>query len=868
MLGRTGDSSGVQGGASAPKLGFAVDMIVAAAILVVVSGTFFVIDVEALFDPLTGPHSYDSMIGTVVGILAAVCYLAFRDRGRLMAETRRRQRAEAELAANEQRFRDYAEVSSDWFWGLDRDLRFSFLSAGTEQRTGENPDNMMGSLPSKDGLLDVSDEAWAAHIADLRARRPVVDFRFGRVDREGRLRHFSVSAKPIYDGHGAFAGYRGTGRDITERVEARRFLRQVIDALPAVVAVRDRESRYVLVNSAFARLCGTTQKELIGKPLGTVFGPEAGARVRARDLAVLETGAPTQPQEIRLAGKDDEIERIWLNQLVPIRDAAGTVGAVLSIGVDITAQKETEAAILWTQERLRESEQRFRDFAETASDWFWEQDENLRFSFISSGNMRLSNMSAEAHYGKTRRETNPLDVSDEQWAAHEAALAAHSPFADFRFSRIASDGSKRYLTISGVPLFDAAGRFRGYRGTGRDMTALVEAEKRLRDSEQRFRDFAEAASDIFWEMDKDLRLRFMSDSVEAVTGFPARAYVGRTNLEIAPDDPARQATHVLLEERRTFRDRQFSPRAADGSTVHLSYSGKPIYSADGEFLGYRGITRDMTAQREAEEEAARLRQARDLAAVADLAKSRFLAHMSHELRTPLNAILGFAELMLAELFGPLGADNYRNYMKDIQNSGQHLLGIINDLLDKSRIELGQFTLAAEDVEVAAVVQAAVRIARGASKADQANIHLDPIDPAWAAHVDRRVIRQVLVNLLSNASKFTPREGLICVSVAGAAGGALQLRVVDTGAGIEPDRIAKVFEPFQHQDAVRARKGQGAGLGLWLSRSLVELHGGTLVLESRLGEGTAATVTLPANRIVAGPALHADRLWSEERRRTG
>ncbi|MCC6468451.1 MAG: PAS domain S-box protein, partial [Alphaproteobacteria bacterium] len=638
---------------STPKVSFKLDLIVAAAILIVVSGTFFFIDVEAVFDPLTGQHSYDSLIGIVVGILAAVCYLAFRDRGRLVTETRRRQRAEAELAANEQRFRDYAEVSSDWFWGLDRELRFSFLSAGTEQRTGEDPDNMMGSLPSKDGLLDVSDEAWAAHMADLNARRPVVDFRFGRADREGRLRHFSVSAKPVYDKTGAFTGYRGTGRDITELVEARRFLRQVIDALPALVAVRDRESRYVLVNSAFARLCGTTQKEMIGRPLGTIFGAEAAARVRSRDLAVLETGAATPPQEIRLAGKNDEVERTWLNQLVPIRNAAGTVGAVLSIGVDITTQKETEAAILWTQERLRDSEQRFRDFAETASDWFWEQDENLRFTFISSGNMRLSNMSAEAHYGKTRRETGPLDVSDEQWAAHEAALAAHSPFVDFRFSRIAPDGSKRHLTISGRPLFDAAGRFRGYRGTGRDMTALVEAEKRLRDSEQRFRDFAEAASNIFWEMDKDFRITFMSDSVQAITGFPARAYLGKTNLEIAPDDPARQAAHALLEERRTFRDRHFSPLAADGRTIHLSYSGKPIYSAEGGFLGYRGITRDLTAQREAEEEAARLRQARDLAAAADLAKSRFLAHMSHELRTPLNAILGFAELMIAEMFGPL-----------------------------------------------------------------------------------------------------------------------------------------------------------------------------------------------------------------------
>lgn len=143
--------------------------------------------------------------------------------------------AQRRHAASEQRFRDFAEVSSDWFWELDRELRFSFLSPGVEDRTGEVAGSPIGKTPTRDGLQDVSDEAWTAHLADLQARRPIVDFRFGRIDRAGRPRQFSVSAKPIFGPAGEFVGYRGTGRDITELVDARRFLREVIDAVPALI---------------------------------------------------------------------------------------------------------------------------------------------------------------------------------------------------------------------------------------------------------------------------------------------------------------------------------------------------------------------------------------------------------------------------------------------------------------------------------------------------------------------------------------------------------------------------------------------------------------------------------------------------------
>ncbi len=215
--------------------------------------------------------------------------------------------AERRHVASEQRFRDFAEVSSDWFWELDKDLRFSFVSPGTEERTGEATQSLLGREPAKEGLQEVSDEAWAAHLADLQGRRPVVDFRFARQDGTGRLRHFSVSAKPIHGPTGEFAGYRGTGRDITELVDARRFLREVIDAVPAVIAVRDLEGRYLLANRAYATLCAVEPAKFIGQRVGVFFGDERGREVHASDLVAARANMPTPPTEMNLAGSASRV---------------------------------------------------------------------------------------------------------------------------------------------------------------------------------------------------------------------------------------------------------------------------------------------------------------------------------------------------------------------------------------------------------------------------------------------------------------------------------------------------------------------------------------------------------------------------------
>jgi signal transduction histidine kinase/sensor domain CHASE-containing protein len=246
-----------------------------------------------------------------------------------------------------------------------------------------------------------------------------------------------------------------------------------------------------------------------------------------------------------------------------------------------------------------------------------------------------------------------------------------------------------------------------------------------------------------------------------------------------------------------------------------------------------------------------LRSARDLVAakeeaeLANRSKSTFLATMSHELRTPLNAIIGFSEVMCAGTFGPLGSARYVDYCSDIHQSGRHLLTIVNDVLDLSRVEAGRMKLYLEPVDVGAAVHAALAMVRERAEMAGVTVTRDIAAGLPPLSADNRLLKQVLLNLLSNAVKFTERGGSVEVSVAASAAGGTQIRVADTGIGMSEADVAVALTPFAQVDSKLAREYQGTGLGLPLAKSFVELHGGSLSVASRPGVGTTVTVWFPA-----------------------
>jgi cell cycle sensor histidine kinase DivJ len=265
--------------------------------------------------------------------------------------------------------------------------------------------------------------------------------------------------------------------------------------------------------------------------------------------------------------------------------------------------------------------------------------------------------------------------------------------------------------------------------------------------------------------------------------------------------------------------------------------------ADGAKLdrpGIVAITRDIS-ERKAQE--AELLRARDEAESASLSKTQFLASMSHELRTPLNAIIGFSEILNRELFGALGEARYRDYSRLIHESGEHLLTVVNDILDMSKIEAGKFKIVKEPFEVASLINSCCDIMRHTAEQKSLSLRVDIASGIPELAADKRACKQMLLNMISNAIKFTEAGGWVHVSARVEAGNVV-FTVADNGIGIADQDLPKLGSPFVQANSSYDRSHEGAGLGLSVVKGLARLHGGTLELASKLGEGTTATITLP------------------------
>ena len=286
---------------------------------------------------------------------------------------------------------------------------------------------------------------------------------------------------------------------------------------------------------------------------------------------------------------------------------------------------------------------------------------------------------------------------------------------------------------------------------------------------------------------------------------------------------------------------------SSGETFWIEENVRAVTDAHGETIAYDGVAIDVTARREAD---LLLRAAKEEAELAARTKTAFLSMMSHELRTPLNAVIGFAEMLQMQMLGPLGSPRYTEYVQDIHGSATHLLSLVNDLLDVTSIENGRRELREELVSIARVFDDVLKIIHAAAAREQLTVtsRVPPNLPDIRA--DPLALRQVLLNLLSNAVKFSQPRGRIDVSADVDRDGRLTIAVQDTGAGIAPHDIPKVLSGATRVTNPYVRSREGAGLGLPITKSLVEMHGGQLSIASQVGTGTNVLVVLPADRVMS------------------
>jgi signal transduction histidine kinase len=501
----------------------------------------------------------------------------------------------------------------------------------------------------------------------------------------------------------------------------------------------------------------------------------------------------------------------------------------------------------------RTEEQRLRDYAEAAADWFWEMDAGLRFTRMSSSTNLPERWRSDDFIGRRLDEVRGLDPEGDDWQPLASLLEARLPFRDVRLVCRGGDGTMQHLSLSGLPLFSDGGTFAGYRGIARDLTLLKRAEefaaaaqRELAATSGLLRATLDNMAQGLLVLDAELRTRLWNDRMFTLFGHdPSEFWVGRPFADLvrnyAGPDGQERATVSIAFTRRVVEARKPASRefmAPNGCFIEMRVTPMPEGGVIATYL-------DMSEQKRVE---ADLRRAKEEAELASRSKSEFLANMSHELRTPLNAIIGFADILKGEIFGPLGDSRYGDYATDIRDSGLHLLKLINDVLDVSKVEFGKIELAEEAVDIVTVIEGCIRLMR--ERADAAGLHLTQSMPVTLPLVqcDELRMKQVLLNLLSNAVKFTPAGGNISVHAQLAENG-LCITVEDSGIGIAPGDIEKALRPFGQIDSRLARKYQGTGLGLPLAKSMIELHGGRLEIDSSPGAGTRVAIWLPTERVL-------------------
>ncbi len=382
----------------------------------------------------------------------------------------------------------------------------------------------------------------------------------------------------------------------------------------------------------------------------------------------------------------------------------------------------------------------------------------------------------------------------------------------------------------------------------RSLRMAEEVNNSVRRSETYLRGILDNSPNSIFIKDMEGRYILANRRFRELNGIKDLGFLGKTAHAITSGEQLEEhlredaaviaAGHVLSWEK--------SVTEPSGAIRRVWVTKYPIHDEAGVMFGIGSVAVDVTERAAMEQ---RLRQTAEAAEAASRAKSVFLANMSHELRTPLNSILGFSEVLRSEMFGPLGSPHYGEYLKDIQTSGQYLLGVISDILDLSRIEAGRLAMKESVVDVAGIIGDAIRLAGDTSLANHAELTVDLPPDLPKLRADGRQVTQALLNLIGNAIKFTSETGAIAVTAYSDDQDRITIEVRDNGIGIPESALQTILQPFSQVADSHTRSHAGAGLGLSIARLLMKAHGGELVIESVAREGTRAMLVLPAARMV-------------------
>jgi len=644
--------------------------------------------------------------------------------------------------------------------------------------------------------------------------------------------------------------------------------KRLANAVPQLEWIARPDGYIEWYNKSWYEYTGTTPEQVVGWGWQMVHDQDLLPEIMQKWKASIDQGQSLKIV-LPLKGKDGRF-REFLTNAIPIRDEEGKTSHWIGIHTDISELKKIEKELRQSEELAKARSQELEKVLDSVPAAVWIAHDPLgiqitgnRYSYEWLNIPLGANASKSAPEGE-RPETFSIIKDGKNLKAEEMPVqlsARGEELRDYEFTLVYNDGTIRHVLGNAVPLRDEQGNPIGSVSSFMDITARKRIEAALKESERRWATTLASIGDAVIATDTKGVITFMNSEAEALTGW---------KQEKALNSPLKNVFKIINEQTRVEAEcwldksqkRSFNGKeepilliSKDCREIPVDLSGSQIKTEDGTITGIVIVFRDVTERRRSEgimehynrdleetvsSRTVELERAKENAESADRLKSAFLATMSHELRTPLNSIIGFSGIMLTEKPGPLN-DEQKKQLGMVQASGRNLLSLINDILDLSKIEAGQMTIHVEPFNVLDVLKEIVKME--APNAIEKGISLFLRNPEDIIIIsDRQRVQQIFLNLVNNAVKFTD-QGAVSIECFREPEN-LRIEVIDTGIGIEKENLDKLFSPFFQIEGNITRKNKGSGLGLSISKRMVELLKGTISVKSEYGQGSAFTVILP------------------------
>ena len=772
----------------------------------------------------------------------------------------------------EDRYRAIVEETDLGYGELDLAGNFTFVNQAGAKNIGYKPEDLIGK-----NYRDFMDQKSAEKLRDAynaiyKTGKPLKKLEVEFRHKNGTRRIKEMSAALIRDAKGRPAGFHGLSMDVTSKrrlADALRtseeLYRSILEEVDEGYGEMDIDGKILFVNEAAAKNIGYAPEELIGKNFRSLVGKDEIPKVDALYQQVMETGRRIRGLEVEMISKDGLARFVEVSGTV-IRDGEGHSAGFRCMTRDITERK-------WTEEALLQSEARYLSIIESIGHAYFETDLRGVMTFINDKVCVDLGYSRQELLSMSPHELQDPDNAKKTFEAFHDVFVTGRANPAYTYEFISKSGKKLAFEMSISLIRDAQGQPTGFRGLSRDITERKKMEEALRASEERARTIIATIPDPYFETNLKGQITYINQAFQSLTGYPLDELTTmdyRTYLDQRTAEDVYSLYNTVYTTGMTLKNAELQIESRRGEKRAVNLSVSLIVDPQGKATGFHGILRDVTEKKAAEalilesekmlraysedleqrvsERTAELEKAKTAAEAASRVKSEFLANISHEFQTPLNSIIGFTKVLQDRLFGELN-DKQAEFVAYIAEAGTNLSKLLTEIIDVSQVSTGRTTLKLGPVSISQALMKTLRLlekpVRDKNQILTVNVSLDA---DISIEADEEKIGHIFFHLLGNANKYTQPGGTITVTAdrtkdaSGRDGIAVSFR--DTGPGIRPEDVSKLFQNFGRLESAYARESGGIGVGLSLTRQLAELHGGGVSVDSELGCGSTFTVFLP------------------------